>query len=466
MTNDLFRVEHDYLGDVRIPSDAYWGAQTGRAVANFPISGLKPFKEFTLALITVKRAAAEANMKASCLNKGKATAIIHAADEILNGKLLDQFVVDVYQAGAGTSNNMNANEVLANRAIELLGGKRGDYSIVHPNDDVNMGQSTNDVIPTSMRISCLWLTKQLLDAIRLLSASFDKKGKEFEDIIKSGRTHLMDAAPIRLGQEFKAWSLILNDHERLLEAAMENLLEINMGATAVGTGLNANKAYVKHILPILRKLTGLNLRIAKNLPKATQSATDFLTLSSAMRGLSVDIVKIMNDIRLMNSGPITGFDEIKLPAVQPGSSIMPAKVNPSMAEMLTMVCFQVIGDDTAIMLSTQAGQLELNVMTPLINLCLLRDLTIMKNALLSFTDKGANGITANKTHMQELLEKTPGVGMVLNPYIGFEKAAVVIKRAIAEKKSVKDVVKEMGLLSEKEIKKLFDPYNLAPKESK
>ncbi len=460
-----FRIEHDYLGKVEVPIDSYWGAQTQRAIINFPISGLKPFKEFTMAIISVKRAAAEANMKAGLLNEKKAKAIIHAADEILEGKLANQFVVDVYQAGAGTSNNMNANEVLANRAIELLGGKIGDYSLIHPNDDVNMGQSTNDVIPTSIRIACAWLTKELIDALELLRNEFDRKSQEFDGIVKSGRTHLMDAAPIRLGQEFKAWALTLKKHMDQLKATIKSLLEVNIGATAVGTGLNANPKYVVEVIKILCRITKLDLKGAENLPQATQSVTDFLMLSSVLRGLSADLVKIMNDIRLMNSGPITGFGEIQLPAVQPGSSIMPGKVNPSMAEMLTMVCFQEIGDDTAISLSSQAGQLELNVMTPLINFCLLRDLIILRNAILAFTDKAAKGIIANKDRMRELLEKTPGVGLVLNPYIGYEKSAEVVKRAIAENKSVKDVVKEMGLLSDKQIESIFDPHNLAPEKN-
>ena len=418
-----YRKERDYLGDIEVPFDAYWGVQTQRAVDNFPISGVRPYKEFITSLVLIKRAAAEANAKAGLLDKKKAGAIIDASDEIVSGKLMDQFVVDVYQAGAGTSMNMNANEVIANRASELLGGKKGDYSSIHPNDDVNKGQSTNDVIPTAIRISSLVLAKRLITTLSGLVSSLHKKAVEFDSFVKSGRTHLMDAAPIRLGQEFEAWSKMMEKDKKRIEASLTNLKMVNLGATAVGTGINADPRYVRYTIDILSKLTGFDLSPSEFLPEATESVSDFVELSSSIRSLAIDLTKICNDIRLMNSGPITGLGEITLPAVQPGSSIMPGKVNPSIIEMVNMVSFDVIGNDTAIMLAAQAGQLELNVMMPLIAFCLNHNLTIMNNACSVLTEKAITGIRADKKKLEGDVLRTPGVGLVLNNYIGYEKAA-------------------------------------------
>ncbi|MCL4400945.1 MAG: aspartate ammonia-lyase [Candidatus Parvarchaeota archaeon] len=455
-----FRIEHDYLGEVKVPKDAYWGAQTQRAVENFPISGLRPYPEFISALIMVKKAAAQANLKTGVLDKKKAEAIISASDEILSGKLKDQFVVDVYQAGAGTSNNMNANEVIANRAIELLGGKKGDYSMIHPNDDVNKSQSTNDVIPTTMRLTIITLLLRLKETADYMEMAFMKKAKEFDGIVKSGRTHLMDAAPIRLGQEFEAWARMISKSKNRIDVVLEKLKEINIGATAVGTGLNADPRYRDLTIEYLSKISGLDLRPAQFLPEATQSLADFLEASSVVRSLAADMVKITNDIRLLNSGPITGFDEISLPPVQPGSSIMPGKVNPSMAEAVLMVSFQVIGNDDVILLCTQAGQLELNITMPLVIYVLSHSITILNNVCKVFVDKALNGITAHKEQIEEEVSKTPGVALALNPYIGYEKAAEVVKRALKEGKSIKDTAKEMKVLPDKKLDEIFDPYRL------
>ncbi len=461
-----FRTEHDYLGEVEVPKAAYWGVQTQRAVNNFPISEIKPYPEFVTSLVMVKRAAAEANMKVGLLDAKKAKVIMQAADEIIKGKLRDQFVVGVYQAGAGTSNNMNANEVIANMAIESLGGKKGDYSIIHPNDDVNKSQSTNDVIPTTMRLTTITLLLRLKDTVDYMEKAFMKKSKEFDGIVKSGRTHLMDAAPIRLGQEFEAWARIIGKSKARIDSIVEKLMEINIGATAVGTGLNANPEYRKYAIEILSKLSGYNLRPAEFLPEATQSMSDFLEASSVTRNLAADLVKVTGDLRLLNSGPITGFDEISLPALQPGSSIMPGKVNPGMAEAVMMVSYQVIGNDDAILLSTQAGQLELNVTMPLVIYCLTHSLTILNNVCRLFVDKAVLGIVAHKERMEREVSKTPGVGLALNTYIGYEKSAEVVKRALKEGKSIKEVAKEMKVLPEKQLDEIFDPFRLTSPDVK
>lgn len=455
-----YRIEHDYLGDVKVPAEAYWGAQTQRAIENFPISGIRPFREYVLATVMVKKAAAMANYEVGHLDKQRADAIVAAADEVLNGKLLDQFVVDVYQAGAGTSHNMNVNEVLANRAEEMLGGRRGEHRLIHPNDHVNMSQSTNDVIPTAIRISSLLLTRKLEASVEALAEALSAKAKEFDDIIKSGRTHLMDAAPIRLGQEFKAWSLMLEKSKKKLLSAASSLTEVNIGATAVGTGLNADPKYIRRVVEILSELSGFQLKNAEYLPEITQSAADFASFSSALRTVAVDLTKIANDLRLMYSGPITGLAEIVLPPVQPGSSIMPGKVNPSIPEMVNMVAYQVMGNDLGVSLACQAGQLELNVMMPLIAYLLCHSLTILSQACTVFANKAIKGITANRERMEDLVSRTPGVALALNPYIGYEKAAEVVKAALAQNKTVKQVVLEQKLLPPEVVEKIFDPHAL------
>ncbi len=453
-----FRIEKDSLGEKAVPQDAYYGIQTLRAIENFPVSGISPKKEFITATAMVKKAAAIANVATGSLNKKVGRAIVKAADEIIKGKLYAEFVVDVYQAGAGTSHNMNANEVIANRAIEMLGGKKGDYKIIHPNDHVNMSQSTNDVIPTGMRIASLFLTSELMLELKEMEKALFGKAKEFDGIIKSGRTHLQDAAPVRLGQEFHAYATAISKAVKRIQRAAEELKELGIGATATGTGINTHPAYRKLAIKALKEITGIkDLRPADDMPEAINSMADFVNLSAALRGLAIELIRIANDLRLLSSGPGTGLAEIILPAVQPGSSIMPGKVNPVMAEMLNMVCFQVVGNDMAIAMAAQAGQLELNVMMPLINYNILQSLEILKNAVKVFTEKCVKGIKADKARCKEMAEKSIGLATVLNPFIGYERAAVVAKEAVAAGKTVREVVLEKGILSEKEINKILDP---------
>ncbi len=452
------RIEKDSLGTIEVPKDAYYGPETARAVENFPISGLKPVTDFIRATVLVKKAAAEANLALRLLDKRVGEAIIAAADEVLGGKLTNQFVVDVFQAGAGTSHNMNANEVLANRAIEILGGRKGEYKLVSPHDHVNMSQSTNDAYPTFIRVACLMLGKPLKDTLDDLKEALDAKAKEFDHIVKSGRTHLQDASAIRLGQEFAAYSNMIADDTKRLENAMEKILELNLGGTAVGTGLNAETKYVQLAVENLSRYTGFRFRVARNYAALMQSMSDFVELSGALRALSVDLTKIANDFRLMSSGPVTGIGEIILPAVQPGSSIMPGKVNPVMAEMLNMVCFEVIGNDVTVMMAAQAGQFELNVMMPVIAYDLTQSLMILTNAVKVFTERLVKGIKANEERSKALLEKSAGIALALNPFLGYEKAAEVAKEALARGVPLRDVVLEKGLLSAKQLDEILDPY--------
>lgn len=458
MSNVDVRLEHDSLGPVRVPKDAYYGPETARAVENFPISGIKAHPEFVRATVLVKKAAADANTTLGLLDKKVGQAILAAADEILNGRFQDQFVVDVFQAGAGTSHNMNANEVLANRAIEILGGHKGDYKLVSPHDHVNMGQSTNDVYPTIMRVACQLLSVSLLNALRSLSQALGEKGKEFDRLVKSGRTHLQDAGAIRLGQEFEAWAAMIADDIKRIEIATRDLLELNLGGTAVGTGLNADPKFVELAVGNLAKYTGFKFRVARNYSELMQSMADFAQFSGALRTMSLDLTKVANDLRLMSSGPVTGIGEVTLPPVQPGSSIMPGKVNPSIAEMLNMVCFEVIGNDTTVMMATQAGQLELNVMMPVIAYDLTQSIMILTNAVNVFTERLVKGIVANEERCRVLLEKSAGIALALNPFIGYEKAAEVAKEALRRGVPLRDVVLEKGLLSAKQLDEILDPY--------
>ena len=452
------RVEHDSLGPVEVPADAYYGPETARAVLNFPISGMRPLPEFIRATVLVKKAAVEAHVTLNLMDKKIGNAIMAAADEILQGRLLDHFVLDVFQAGAGTSHNMNANEVLANRAIELLGGNKGEYKLVSPHDHVNIAQSTNDTYPTFIRVACMLLSKPLITAVQTLQSSLEEKAKQFDHIVKSGRTHLQDASAIRLGQEFEAWARIIGDDLSIIQVALEKILELNLGGTAVGTGLNADPRYVELAIQNLSKYTGFKFRVARNFAALMQSMGDFLGLSSALRTLSVDLTKIANDIRLLSSGPVTGIGEIILPAVQPGSSIMPGKINPSIAEMLNMVCFEVIGNDFTTMMAAQAGQFELNVMMPVIAHDLTQSMFILANGITVFTNRLVKGIEANEKRCKELLEKSAGVALALNPFIGYEKAAEVAKEALARGVSLRQVVLEKKLLSEKQLAEILDPY--------
>lgn len=450
------RIERDSLGERELPGDVYYGIQTARALENFPVSGWKPYPSFVTATVQIKKAAARVNANLGALDPSIAKAIEAAADEVLDGKLRDQFVVDPFQAGAGTSHNMNANEVLANRAIELLGGSKGDHSIVHPNDHVNMGQSTNDVIPTAMRLAALELTDKLVLTIDHLAGAFRDRASEFDGIVKSGRTHLQDATPIRLGQEFGAYATAMQKNANRIVRAADELKDIGLGGTAVGTGLNAAPGYRKRVVEELSSITRQKLRATEDYFEAMQSMSPFVALSGALRTLATDLIRICNDLRLLASGPNTGFGEINLPAVQPGSSIMPGKVNPVMAEMTTMVCFQVIGNDTAIATAAQAGQLELNVMMPVIAFNLLMSLTIMDNALRALRTRCVDGITANEERCRWYAEHSVSLVTVLSPRIGYVRAAELAKQAISSGRTIREQMIESGEFSSEEVDRLLD----------
>jgi aspartate ammonia-lyase len=446
-----FRTERDPLGELDVPAAAYYGVQTARAVENFPISGLRAPADLVVATILVKKAAAEANAALGRLDAGVARAIASAADEILNGQLRDQFVVDVYQAGAGTSHNMNANEVLANRAGEILGEPKGTYKRVHPNDHVNMGQSTNDVFPTATRLALLLGTAPLAAAAQTLAMSLDRKAQAFASVLKTGRTHLQDAVPITLGQEFSGYAECVRRGAQDVARAAEQLEELNIGATAVGTGLNAGDEYRGHVVRNLARFTNLPLRPAENLFRVTQSMGDVLAYSGAMRRLAVETGKIASDLRLLSMGPRAGLSEIALPAVQPGSSIMPGKVNPSVPEMVNQVCFQVMGCDTTVAIACDAGQLELNVMMPVIAWNALHASTILREAMKVFRTRCIDGISADEARARELLDRSTATATALSPYIGYAATADIAKAAVASGKSIRELVLERGLLDAKRL---------------
>jgi aspartate ammonia-lyase len=453
------RRERDTLGEVAVPEDALYGAQTARAVENFPISGLRPFPAFIRATVLVKKAAAAANAEAGRLPKHLADAITAACDEILAGKHLDQFVVDVFQAGAGTSHNMNANEVIANRANEVLGaGKRGEYATVNPNDHVNMAQSTNDVTPTAIRLALLDLTKPVIAELEKLSDTFAAKSKEYASTVKPGRTHLQDAVPITFGQEFGGWAARMKSAAARLKVARIELCELGIGGTAAGTGLNADPEFATRVCRHLAQWTGEPIVRAPDLFASMQSTASFVRISSGMRTAAIELSSIANDIRLMVSGPRTGFGEIILPAVQPGSSIMPGKVNPSIAEMLDQVCYQVIGNDTAVMLGAQAGQLELNVMMPGMNFALCLSATILANATRVFRVKAMEGMKVDEQRAKEHVDSSPSlIVTALAPHIGYGPAAALVKRALAERRPLLDVALEEKVLPAADLKRILDP---------
>ncbi len=403
------RFEQDLLGTKEVPKDAYYGIQTQRALENFPITGYRPHRELILALAMVKKAAALANMKVGQLDSKIGEAIVEAAEEILEGKFIDEFVVDVIQGGAGTSLNINTNEVIANRAIEILGGEKGNYELISPNSHVNMSQSTNDVFPTAARIAILKLTKNLLSELEELYQALMAKSQEFDDIIKMGRTHLQDAVPIRLGQEFGAYAKAIRRDILRIKTASEALYEVNMGATAVGTGLNANVEYIESVVENLREISGLPLNSAENMVDATQNTDTLAAFSGSLKILALNLSKIANDLRLMASGPRAGLSEIKLPPVQPGSSIMPGKVNPVIAEVVNQVAFQVIGNDHTVGLAVKAGQLELNVMEPVMIFNIIQSVEILTNVIQVFREKCIVGITANRERCQAMVERSVGI---------------------------------------------------------
>ncbi|EHL04347.1 Aspartate ammonia-lyase [bioreactor metagenome] len=456
----MVRKEKDLLGVMEVPEDVYYGIQTLRARENFPITGYRPHHELIRGLGLVKAAAAQANMDIGSLNHEIGEAVIKASLEVAEGAFNDHFVVDVIQGGAGTSINMNANEVIANRAIEILGGRKGDYSRVHPNVHVNMAQSTNDVFPTAIRIACLNVADDLLHALNELKSAFQEKAREFDGVIKMGRTHLQDAVPIRLGQEFAAYGQMLERDLRRITEAAKSLHSINMGATAVGTGLNADPIYIEEVSENLRKVTGLPLLRADNLVDATQNTDAFLEVSGALKTLAVNLSKIANDLRLMASGPRTGFGEINLPAMQPGSSIMPGKVNPVMAEVVNQVSFQVQGNDFTIALACGAGQLELNVMEPVVVFNLLQSLDILRNVIKVFKERCVDGITANVERCRDLVENSVGVVTAINPHVGYEVASRIAKEAIVNGRPVREIVLERGLLTSEELDLILNPHEM------
>ena len=456
----MYRREADFLGEKQVPMDAYYGIQTLRAVENFPITGVPIHKELIVALAEVKKAAALANMDTHMLPPRIGDAIVIAAEEIANGRFLDQFIVDSIQGGAGTSINMNMNEVIANRALELMGKNKGEYFFCNPNNHVNMSQSTNDVIPTSIRISAYRLTLELLDKMIALKDGFREKEKEFDDVIKMGRTHLQDAVPIRLGQEFGAYAAVLERDIGRVRLSAQHLLVINMGATAVGTGLNANKEYIEKITSNLKAQLKISVESAENLVDATQNVDMYIELSAALKVCAVNLSKICNDIRLMASGPRVGLNELLLPSRQPGSSIMPGKVNPVMAEVLNQVSFQVIGNDHTICMACEAGQLELNVMGPVISFNLLQSLKILKNGINVFNTYLIKDLQANKEHCLENVEQSFGIITALNPHLGYEVAAQLVKESMKTNRTVKEICLERGLLSEEEINDILDPYQM------
>jgi len=436
------------MGDRQLPDTAYYGIQTLRAIENFPISGLKPLPTYVDACVLIKKATAIANGELNCITPEISQAIVQAADEVLNGKLRDQFVVDVYQAGAGTSHHMNVNEVLANQALEILGDVKGNYERLNPNDHVNYGQSTNDVIPTAIRIGgLLALERALYPALASAIAALEAKAQEFQDVIRSGRTHLQDAVPVRLGDNFRAWAQILSEHLLRIETASKDLMVLGLGGSAAGTGLNTHPQYRFRVAEILSDLIDQPLRPAPHLMAAMQSMAPFVNVSGSLRNLAQDCVKISHDLRLLDSGPKTGFKEIQLPPVQPGSSIMPGKYNPVMAEMTSMVCFQVMGYDSAIALAAQAGQLELNVMMPLIAYDLIHSIEILGNTIAALAEKGIKGITANRDRCLAYAEGSLALVTALNTHIGYLNAAAVAKESLETGKSLRAIVLERQLMS-------------------
>ena len=456
----MHRLERDPLGEHAVPAGAYYGIQTQRAAENFPISGLRAPDALVTATILIKKAAATANMSAGVLPQEIGRAIVAAANDVLGGSLRDQFIVDVYQAGAGTSHNMNANEVLANRAAEILGGAKGTYDKVHPNDHVNMSQSTNDVFPAATRLALLLGHKPLVESAGALRASLEAKAREFAGVLKVGRTHLQDAVPITLGDEFGGYAACIERAIEDLETTSRQLMELNVGATAVGTGLNTPPGYAAAAVATLAADTGMPLRVAKNLFRVTQSMGDIVAYSGAMRRLSVELGKIASDLRLLSMGPRAGLGEIALPAVQPGSSIMPGKVNPSIAEMVNQVCYQVIGCDVVVAVASEAGQLELNVMMPVIAWNALHASRILRTSLDAFRTKCVDGITANAERARELLDRSTAVATALSPRIGYSATAEIVKEAVKTGKPIRQLVLERGLLSDAELDRLLAPEGM------
>jgi fumarate hydratase class II len=460
-TVDKFRIAKDTLGEVKVPEEVYYGAQTQRAIHNFPISGLRLPFSFIKAQAIIKASAAAANKECGALDSKKAESIIQAADEIISGKWNDQFVVDVYQAGAGTSQNMNVNEVIASRAAELLGGQKGDYTLVHPNDDVNMSQSTNDTIPTAIHISIAsQLNETLYPALNLLLEALETKEKEFHNVVKAGRTHLQDAVPIRLGSEFRGFRGAVMSVEKSLKDAENSLFELGLGGNAVGTGINAHENYAAAAIKEIANRTGLPFKQSDNTYAFMQNTNAAIRISGHLKELAVHLIKISSDLRLMSSGPRTGLAELTLPAVQPGSSIMPGKINPVILENLYMICSQVIGNDSCVTTAAIGSQLEINPMMPVIGYNVLQSITIISNGMNVFTEKCLKGISANSEKIKEWLDQSLSLVTALNPHIGYEKAAALAKESFESGKTLKALLVEKEIFTSDEAERILDPHSM------
>ncbi|WP_349945842.1 aspartate ammonia-lyase [Lacrimispora sp. BS-2] len=458
--NKDYRIEKDSIGVKGVPGNVYYGVQSLRAAENFHITGLNIHPEIINSLAYIKKAAAITNLEINLLDKKTAEAIVQACDEILAGKFHKDFIVDPIQGGAGTSLNMNANEVIANRAIELLGGQKGDYSIVNPNDHVNCGQSTNDVIPSAGKMTSLRLLKNLKKELLRLNKAFCEKAVEFDHVLKMGRTQMQDAVPIRLGQEFTAYSTAIMRDIRRMDKAMEEMCTLNMGGTAIGTGINADVSYLKRIVPNLAKVSNMELVQASDLIDATQNLDSFVAVSGAVKACAVTLSKIANDLRLMSSGPRTGFQEINLPAKQNGSSIMPGKVNPVIPEVVNQVAFNIIGNDVTITMAAEAGQLELNAFEPIIFYCMFQSIDTLAYAVQTFVDNCVSGITANETRCRYLVENSVGIITAICPHVGYQKAADIAKKAMNSGKSVRTLILQEKLISEEELDLILDPVHM------
>lgn len=455
-----YRQEKDSIGSKQIPKDVYYGVQSLRAAENFRITGLYMHPEIINSLAYIKKAAAITNCEVGLLDKKIGNAIVKTCDEIISGKLHEFFIVDPIQGGAGTSLNMNANEVIANRAIEILGGEKGDYSIVNPNDHVNCGQSTNDVIPTAGKMTSLRLLEHAGRELRRLYKTLCEKAEEFNHVIKMGRTQMQDAVPIRLGQEFKAYSVAIMRDIHRMDKAMDEMRNINLGGTAIGTGLNADEKYLRRVVPNLSEISGMDFVQAFDLIDGTQNLDSFVAVSGAVKACAVTLSKIANDLRLMSSGPRAGFGEINLPAKQNGSSIMPGKVNPVIPEVVNQVAFNIIGNDMTITMAAEAGQLELNAFEPIVFYCLFQSIDTLTYAVETFIDNCVSGITANEKRCRELVENSVGTITALCPHIGYQEAADLAKEAITSNRSIRDLILEKGILNEEQLNKILDPMNM------
>ncbi|EDS78494.1 aspartate ammonia-lyase [Clostridium botulinum C str. Eklund] len=452
----LFRLESDSIGEKKVPKDAYYGVQSLRASENFKITGLTIHPQFIKALAEVKKASAITNRNVGVLEPKLINAIIKACDEIIEGKLHDQFITDPIQGGAGTSMNMNANEVIANRAIEILGGEKGNYTIVHPNDHVNNGQSTNDVIPTAGKIACVRLLKDMIMKLEDLYKTLIEEANKFDNVIKMGRTQMQDAVPIRLGQEFKAYSMAINRDIKRIKGTLTNLLTVNLGGTAIGTGINADENYIKNIIPTLKEITQIDIKQSEDLVDGTQNLDCYVEVSGALKACVVTLSKISNDLRLLSSGPRCGFNEINLPPKQNGSSIMPGKVNPVIPEVVSQVAFNVIGNDMTITMAAEAGQLELNAFEPVLFYNLFESIETITNGVDTFINNCIKDITVNEKHCKELVFNSVGIITAICPHVGYKRAAAIAKKAIKTGRSVTEIALEEKILSKENLQKILD----------